>query len=182
MNPQRSAADAWPGFLPWIAAGCFLACAGGTVIQMLVEWSALPRTAVFYFGKNAIVLWLTAAALIGRPTIGSLIAATWGVVVPLEKYGLLIREALSGLIGVNGLLAPMDELRLLLLFIGTYLSFILAFEFHTKQKKPRTSATAKHPRSPMRVVSKATEIVAANQDAASDLSGGIRIEKAIASS
>ncbi|MEN3293069.1 MAG: hypothetical protein V7642_2322, partial [Burkholderiales bacterium] len=105
---------------------------------MLVEWSALPRTEVFYFGKNLIVLWLIAAALIGRPTIGSLIAATWGVVVPFEKYGLLIREALSGSIGSDGLLAPMDELRLLLLLIGTYLSFILAFEFHSKKKKPRS--------------------------------------------
>jgi hypothetical protein len=154
MNPQQSTGHAWPGFLPWIAAGCFLACAGGTATQMLVEWSALPRTEVFYFGKNLIVLWLIAAALIGRPTIGSLIAATWGVVVPFEKYGLLIREALSGSIGSDGLLAPMDELRLLLLLIGTYLSFILAFEFHSKKKKPRSGTTAKHPRSPVRTASR----------------------------
>lgn len=159
MNPQQSAGHEWSGFLSWSAAGCFLACAGSTATQMLGDWSTLTATEVFYFGKHVVVLWLIAASLIGRPTIGSLIAATWGVVVPFEKYGLLTREVLSGSMGSDGLLATMDELRLLLLAIGTYLSVILAFEFHMNmnkmnKKKPRSSATAKHRRSPVGTASR----------------------------
>ena len=125
-----------------IAICLFLLYVIVTVVQMFPIWAGLSGTEVFALLKHlAVVLGIT-AFLFFKPQIGCFAAVAWGLIVPLERYRLLVEELLRGSLFESGVLAPLDTARLLLLFLGTCTSALLTYQLRIRNKEAPASANA----------------------------------------
>lgn len=125
-----------------IAICLFLLYVIVTVVQMLPVWSGLSGTESFALVKHlAVVLGIT-AFLFFKPQIGCFAAVAWGLIVPLERYRLLVEELLHGSLFEFGVLAPLDTARLFLLFLGTCTSALLIYQLRVSKKEAPASANA----------------------------------------
>lgn len=124
------------------AAGCFFVYVVFTLVQMFPEWHGFTATESFALSKHLVMVAVIIAMLILKPQFGSWIAVIWGGVVPFERYSLLVSELLNGSLFDFGALAPLDTLRLLLLFVGTCISALLAYQFYVTKSEAAANANA----------------------------------------
>lgn len=124
------------------AAGCFFVYLFFTLVQMFPEWRVFTATESFALAKHLVMVAVIIAMLILKPQFGSWIAVAWGGIVPFERYSLLVSELLKGSLFDFGALAPLDTLRLLLLFAGTCVSALLAYQFFLAKSEAAANANA----------------------------------------
>lgn len=125
-----------------LAAGCFSVYVAFTLVQMFPEWQGFTAKESFALAKHLVIVAAIIAMLILKPQFGSWIAVVWGGIVPFERYSLLVSELLNGSLFDFGALAPLDTLRLLLLFAGTCVSALLAYQFYIRKSEAATNANA----------------------------------------
>ena len=116
--------------LAYVAASCFAAYVVLTAIELAPSWAGLSLAESFVLVRSLLVLAGIAAVLCWRPRVGCWAAVAWGVIVPFEKYLLLVSEILAGTLVQSETFAATDICRLVLLFAGTCLSALLAYQLH----------------------------------------------------
>jgi hypothetical protein len=124
------------------AAGCFVIYVVFTLVQMFPEWQGFTATESLALAKHLVMVAVIIAMLILKPKVGSWIAVVWGGIVPFERYSLLVSELLKGSLFDFGALAPLDTLRLLLLFTGTGISALLVYQFYLMKSEAGANANA----------------------------------------
>jgi len=113
-----------------------------TVVQMSQEWAGLSSVEIFAFIKHLAIVLVIAAFILFKPKIGSLAAVAWGLVVPFERYYLLVGELLRGSLFEFVVFSRLDTARILLLFLGTCTSALLAYQLCISKNAAPSSSDA----------------------------------------
>jgi hypothetical protein len=120
----------------WAAAGGFLAYTVFTVAVYVPLRDTLSGTELFSLFKHVLMVLGITAFLLLKPKVGSLVAALWGTVVPLERYALFAREIADGTVLTSETFATSDVLRLALLILATVLSAAVAIQLYARRPVP----------------------------------------------